>query len=133
MLSVHGATLLGIDAVPVEVEVRLQRGLMGKFLVEAKYSSDGIQGVRKEGAEARIRAISTLIESLGGSMESFYFAFGDTDAYVTVDLPDDETAAALALAVEASGLVSLTTTKLLTGSQVDMAFAKTVAYRAPGT
>jgi uncharacterized protein with GYD domain len=106
---------------------------MPKFLVEAKYSSEGIQGVRKEGAEARIRAISGLTGELGGSMESFYFAFGDVDAYVIVDLPDDETAAALAMAVEASGMVTMTTTKLLTGAQVDQALAKSVPYRAPGT
>ena len=106
---------------------------MPKFMVEVKYTSAGLQGVRKEGAGARIRAISTLAGQLGGSMESFYFSFGDVDAYVIVDLPDDETAAALAIAVDASGLVSITTTKLLTGEQVDQALAMSVPYRAPGT
>ena len=61
---------------------------MPKFMVEVKYTSAGLQGVRKEGAGARIRAISTLAGQLGGSMESFYFSFGDVDAYVIVDLPD---------------------------------------------
>ncbi|NUR10208.1 MAG: GYD domain-containing protein [Nocardioidaceae bacterium] len=105
---------------------------MPKFLFAASYKPEGLEGVRKEGADARIRAIEGLVADLGGKVESFYFAFGDVDAFVTVDLPDDETAAAMTLAVGASGLVTTTTTKLLTGAQIDQAFAKSVPYRAPG-
>jgi uncharacterized protein with GYD domain len=73
-----------------------------------------------------------VIESLGGALEAFYFAFGDVDAYVMVDLPDDETAAAVALAVSGSGAVATRTTKLLTAEQVDIAIGKGVPYRPPG-
>jgi uncharacterized protein with GYD domain len=40
-----------------------------------------------------------MATELGGSLESFHFAFGDVDAYVVVDLPDDEAAAAAAFTV----------------------------------
>lgn len=105
---------------------------MAKFMFAANYTSAGIEGVRAEGAQARIGAIASLIETLGGKLEAFYFAFGDVDAYVVVDLPDDETAAAVAMAVSGSGAVSTRTTKLLTATQVDAAIAKTVPYRPPG-
>jgi uncharacterized protein with GYD domain len=105
---------------------------MAKYMFAVSYTKQGLDGIRAEGAQARIGAIGKLIESIGGTLESFYFAFGDVDAYVVVDLPDDETAAALALAVSGSGAVSTRTTKLLTAAQVDAAIAKTVPYRPPG-
>jgi uncharacterized protein with GYD domain len=105
---------------------------MPKYMYAATYTKEGLDGVRAEGAEARVGAIRSLIGSLGGTLESFYFAFGEVDAYVVVDLPDDETAAAIGLAVSGSGVVSARTVKLLTGEQVDLAMAKTVPYRAPG-
>ena len=65
-------------------------------------------------------------------MEAFYFAFGEVDAYVLVDLPDDETAAAVSLAVTGSGAAETATIKLLTTDQIDAALAKSVPYRPPG-
>jgi uncharacterized protein with GYD domain len=73
-----------------------------------------------------------VIESLGGTLDGFYFAFGEVDAYAVVDLPDDETAAAVALAVSGSGAVTTRTIKLLTAEQVDVAIGKGVPYRPPG-
>ncbi len=64
--------------------------------------------------------------------ELFYLAFGDADAYVIADLPDNVTAAAGAAAVGSTGAVSVSTTVLLTPAEVDEAFAKTVDYRPPG-
>jgi uncharacterized protein with GYD domain len=49
-----------------------------------------------------------------------------------VDAPDNVTAAAVAMAVNASGLVSSRTTPLLTPEEVDQAAKKTVTYRGPG-
>src|SRR5438094_6380057 len=74
-------------------------GLMGKYLVIASYTPDGAQGLLKDGGSARRKAIKSLATSVGGKLESFYFAFGSDDAFVTLDIPDAASAAALGLAV----------------------------------
>jgi uncharacterized protein with GYD domain len=105
---------------------------MAKYLVQASYTLDGIKGVMKEGASSRKATIEKLTKSLGGSMEAFYFAFGDADVYVIVDLPNNETVAALSMAVNASGAVNVKTTVLMTVDEVDRATKITVNYRPPG-
>ncbi len=105
---------------------------MPKYLFKASYTPEGIRGAIKDGGTGRKKAATHLFESLGGTVESFYFAFGEADAYVIADLPDNETAAAGAAAVGSTGAVSVSTTVLLTPAQVDEAFAKTVDYRPPG-
>lgn len=74
-----------------------------------------------------------MIQGLNGKLEAFYYAFGDADAYVIVDAPDNVTAAAVSLAVNASGAVTTQTVVLLTPEEIDQAAKKTVAYRAPGS
>ena len=105
---------------------------MPKYLIAANYTKQGLDGLRSAGGQSRIDAIRSMTDGMGGSLESFYFAFGDADAYVTVDLPDDETAAAIALTVGGSGAATVRTTKLLTAAQVDAAIGKNVGYRPPG-
>jgi uncharacterized protein with GYD domain len=105
---------------------------MPKFLVQANYKADGLKGLLKEGGTGRRKAVEQMAASFGGRVEAFYFAFGDTDAFVVVDAPDNVTAAAVALAVNASGVVRATTTPLLTPEEVDQATKKSVKYRAPG-
>jgi uncharacterized protein with GYD domain len=104
---------------------------MAKYLWKVSYNTEGIRGVMKEGATGRHAFIEKMTSDLDGELEAFYFAFGDTDAFVIADLPDDETAAAVALAVAAAGVASIETVKLLTAEQVDRARKVTVAYRAP--
>lgn len=105
---------------------------MAKYLLEVTYTAEGIKGVKSEGGTAREAAASTLCESLGGKIESFYFAFGSTDVYVVVDFPDDVSAAAAALTVAAGGGATVRTVVLLTPAEVDGAAAKPATYRAPG-
>jgi uncharacterized protein with GYD domain len=105
---------------------------MPKYLVEASYTADGIHGLLNDGGSKRRTAVNVLMKSLGGSVEAFYYAFGETDVYVIVDAPDNATAAAVSLAVSASGAVALKTTPLLTPEEIDQAAKKTVEYRAPG-
>jgi len=45
-------------------------------------------------APSRLAAATELIEGVGGKIESFYFAFGGTDAFVVADLPDEVSAMA---------------------------------------
>lgn len=105
---------------------------MPKFLFETMYSVDGVKGLQSGGGSARREAIGALAEGLGGKLESFHFAFGERDAYVIAELPDNETATAIALAVNASGAVNIKTTVLLTPEEVDEAARRSVDYRPPG-
>ncbi len=105
---------------------------MPKFLFEASYTLDGIKGVQSAGGTRRRDAVAQVAESVGGKVESFYFAFGDRDAYVILDLPDNESAAAVALTVNAAGGATVRTVVLLTPDEVDAAAKRSVDYRPPG-
>lgn len=105
---------------------------MPKFLIEASYTLEGVKGLRSAGGTSRRDAVAHTLESVGGSLEHFYFAFGDNDAYVIADLPDSEAAAALALTVNAAGGATTKTVLLLTPEQVDDAAKRSVDYRPPG-
>jgi uncharacterized protein with GYD domain len=106
---------------------------MPKFLIEASYTLDGVKGVQSAGGTSRRDAVAQLAESVGGRLESFHFGFGDRDAYVIVDLPDNESAAAVALTVNASGGATARTIVLLTPEEVDAAAKRSVDYRPPGS
>jgi len=105
---------------------------MPKYLFEAHYSADGAKGLVKEGGTGRRSAIARMAESVGGKLESLYFAFGGVDAYATIDLPDNGSAAAVALAVSQAGAVTTRTVVLLTPEEIDAAGKKAVDYRPPG-
>jgi len=107
---------------------------MSKYLVKATYSPEGARGVISGGGgTARVDAIRDLLESVGGSVESFYFAFGGSDAYVTVDAPDNVAVAALAMTIGASGSVTaLETVVLLSADEIDEAARRSPRYRPPG-
>jgi uncharacterized protein with GYD domain len=105
---------------------------MAKYLVNASYLKEGVKGLVKDGGSGRKASVTKMVEGLGGKVESFYYAFGETDVFVVVDVPDAATAAALSMAVNASGAVRTTLTPLLTVEEVDAACKKTVSYKAPG-
>ena len=106
---------------------------MPKYLIQAVYTPEGVEGVRSKGGVSRREAVADAVRSLGGQLESFHFGFGDHDAYVIVDLPDNEAAAAIVLTVNAGGGVRAKTTVLLTPEQVDDAARRSVEYRPPGS
>jgi uncharacterized protein with GYD domain len=91
-----------------------------------------VKGLIKEGGTGCRAAVEKLAKSVGGALEAFYFAFGETDAYVLVDLPDNASAAAVALTVSAAGSAKVKTTVLMTPEEVDAATKKTPTYRSPG-
>ena len=105
---------------------------MARYLFSASSSTDGVRGVLKEGGSARRNAIGKGIEALGGNMEAFYLTFGKADAIVIAEVPDNTTAAALSLAVSASGGAEVHTTVLLTSEEIDAAAGLSVSYRPPG-
>lgn len=106
---------------------------MAKFLFKASYTTEGVKGVASGGGSARVAALTKLFEDNGGKIEGFYFAFGETDAYVFGDLPDNETATAVALTVNASGAAAVTTVPLITPEEVDAAGQRSIDYRPPGS
>ena len=105
---------------------------MPKYLIEASYTREGIEGVMRVGGSSRVAAVEEAVRSVGGELESFHFAFGDHDAIVIVEAPDNEAAAAIALTVNAAGGAVSKTTVLLTPEEVDAAAERSVAYAAPG-
>ncbi|HLX88471.1 MAG TPA: GYD domain-containing protein [Acidimicrobiales bacterium] len=106
---------------------------MAKYLLQVSFTLDGIRGVGAQGGSARRDAAEEAIQSVGGKLEAFYFAFGETDVFVVADLPDNKSAAALVLHVTAAGGASVRTVPLLTPQEIDAAVAQPVAYRPPGT
>jgi uncharacterized protein with GYD domain len=105
---------------------------MAKYLFMASYTVEGAKGVLKDGGTKRRAAIEQVAKSLGGKLEAFYYAFGDTDAYVIVDLPDHASTAAASLAVAASGAARVKTVVLMTPEEMDQATKKNAGYRPPG-
>jgi uncharacterized protein with GYD domain len=105
---------------------------MPKYLLKVNYNANGVKGVLKEGGSGRREAATQLIESLGGKLESFYFAWGDVDVYAVADMPDEASAAAAALAVSAGGGATCSTVVLIDQAEIDSASQKTANYRPPG-
>ena len=106
---------------------------MPKYLIEASYTNEGIKGVRSAGGSSRRDAVKAMVEGVGGKLDSFHFGFGEHDAYVIAELPNNEAATAVALTVNASGGATVKTTVLLTPEEVDSAAQQSVDYRAPGS
>jgi uncharacterized protein with GYD domain len=105
---------------------------MPKYLFQATYIGEGLKGLLKEGGSKRRETVEQMIKGMGGTLEGYYFAFGEYDSFVIVDLPDNVSTTALSLIVNASAAVKVKTTVLLTPEEVDQATKKSVDYRPPG-
>jgi len=99
---------------------------MPKYLVQGSYTADGAKGLLKDGGSKRRAAVEEMAKSYGGKVEAFYYALGDSDVFVIIDGPDNVTAVAASLAVNAVGAVRLKTTPLLTAEEMDQAAKKGV-------
>ena len=106
---------------------------MPKYLVQASYIGAGVQGLRKEGGTARRAVVEKACSSVGGKLDAFYYAFGESDVVTIMDLPDNVTAAGVALLVAASGTIDIKTTVLLTPEEIDAAVKVGGDYRPPGS
>ena len=105
---------------------------MPRFMVTGSYTSEGLKGLLKEGGSGRRKAVETAVKSMGGHLEAYYFAFGDHDVVSIVDVPDNVTAAALAIGIASTGTVATRTTVLLTPEEIDEATKKTLSFRPAG-
>lgn len=105
---------------------------MSKYLFQVSYTAQGAKSLLEGGGVKRRAAAEQAARSIGGTIESFYFAFGDADAFVIADVPDHASASALSLAVAASGGAHCKTIVLMTPEEVDQAAKKPLAYTGPG-
>jgi uncharacterized protein with GYD domain len=131
---------------------------MAKYLAQISYTVEGAKGLIKEGGSKRLEAVEQLtkdlsppavqlpltmsfcsmeavdhlVKGVGGTLEAFYYAFGDYDLIIIMELPDNASAAALSLAVTASGASKVRTTVLLSPEEIDQATKKSFNYRPPG-
>jgi uncharacterized protein with GYD domain len=105
---------------------------MPKFLIKGNYTAEGLQGLRKDKASGREKAVATACAALGGKLETFYYALGDDDLFVTVDLPSHVEVASICVAVGASGMFRTCSVPLLTVAEMDKALSEGTNYRPPG-
>ena len=106
---------------------------MPRYLIRASYSVDGVRGLLSLGGTARRDAVREAIESVGGRMESFSFAFGSDDVIILCEMPSHASAAAVSLVASAGGGLSRTsTTVLLEPEEIDEASQKAPRYTPPG-
>src|SRR3954451_380979 len=106
---------------------------MPKYLLHVNYTPDGVKGLLAKGGSARKAAAAAAAKSAGGKVESFYFAFGETDVYVVAEMPDNAAAAALAWTVSGGGGATVSTTVQLSPGKIDKAAATNVKYKPPGS
>ncbi len=105
---------------------------MKKYLVKGKYTPEGTKGLIQEGGSSRKTSIEKMLAEMDGKVESFYYAFGEDDVYLIVELPDDISGTAVILKVNATGMVRISMTPLFEPADIDAASKKTVHYMAPG-
>jgi uncharacterized protein with GYD domain len=100
--------------------------VMPKYLVEGRYTSEGVKGLVREGSLRRRDDIAKMIESAGGKLETLYFAFGDADFFIIYDAPDNIPAAALSVVANQSGFVTSKIIALMTADEMEQAIRKSM-------
>lgn len=105
---------------------------MPKFMIAGSYTPQGMQGVKKDKASGRQKAIAAVCSEMGGKLDAIYFALGEDDVYVIVDMPSVAAISSLCVAVGSSGMVKTRTVPLLTVAEMDAALDSNVKYRPPG-
>jgi len=105
---------------------------MPKYLFQLSYSTEGFKAVLKDGGTKRRELTEQFMKELGGSVEAYYFAFGDDDVYIIADVPSNVAAAAASVSVNAGGVVKAKTTVLLAPEEIDQATKMTDNSSPPG-
>lgn len=105
---------------------------MANYMFRTRYTQSGLQGLLREGGTGRREALRQTVEGMGGKLEGFYYAMGDDDLILIAEIPDEVTAAAIALNIAAAGALEVSTTVLLSPETIDEAVNKSVPYRLPG-
>lgn len=106
---------------------------MSYYLIQASYTSQAIAAMVKN-PQDRAAAVRPMIEKAGGKLHGLWFTFGDTDIVAIAEMPNNISAAAISMAIGASGVMSsYRSTALMTpGEAVEaMQQAAAVTYQAP--
>ena len=107
---------------------------MPHYLLQAAYTTEAWAAMTKN-PQNRTETVQSLIETLGGRLESAYLCFGEYDSIVIAEFPDDQTAATFSIRAAAAGhLKALRTTPLLTPEEGlgAMGRAGSLDYPVPG-
>ena len=106
---------------------------MPRYLIQASYTAAAAAAFVSN-PQDRVAGVAAILKKLGGKLVSFDFCLGEHDVIAVFEAPDDSTAAALALAVNAPGhLSSYRTTRLLSPKEFLAAQEKArgLSYKAP--
>ncbi len=106
---------------------------MSYYLIQASYTAPAIAAMVKN-PQDRAAAVRPMIEKAGGKLHGLWFAFGETDIVAIAEMPNNVSAAAIAMAIGATGTMSTyRSTPLMTpGEAVEaMQKAAAVSYSAP--
>ena len=106
---------------------------MPYYLVQAAYTPQSMAAL-VQSPQDRPRMVRSVIEKLGGTVESFWLAFGDYDVVLIVQMPNEQTMAAFSMAASAGGgLRAIRTTPLITWEEGVLAMkqAGEAGYRPP--
>ena len=109
---------------------------MPKFVSFFTYTPEAWKAMT-ENPQDRASHARSLVESVGGKLECFYWMSGKFDGLLIADLPDDQSAAALAVVVKSSGALKEYETHVVTSTDQAPALLKKAqaaakAYRPPG-
>lgn len=107
---------------------------MAKYLLQVTYTSEA-WATQIQNPQNRVEVIQAVLERLGGRLECAYYAFGEYDAVAIIEMPDNVSMAASALAFAAGGAQkTIRTTPLLTieAGVEAMRKASSTGYRPPG-
>jgi uncharacterized protein with GYD domain len=108
---------------------------MPRYMIQGGYAAEAWAGMVQK-PEDRTGVVRAAAESLGGKLESIYFTFGQDDFVVIVEMPDNVSAAAISIAVGATGRYrNLRTIPLITPDEMvrSLQSAGKVNFRAAGT
>lgn len=106
---------------------------MAIYMVQASYAPQAVASMVKT-PQDRAAAIKPMIEGMGGKLHDLWFCFGEYDIVAIAELPNNITAAAMAMAIGSSGAMSsYRTTPLMTSSDAKKAMQKAggLGYKAP--
>jgi len=108
---------------------------MAHYMLQFRYSQTAVKAMVDK-PQDRAAAAKAAMEGFGGELLQFYFTFGEFDGVVICDLPDNTSAAAVVMAIAATGgFAHAQTTVLLTAKEAEAAMHKAhdtkTAYKPP--
>lgn len=106
---------------------------MSYYLIQASYTGPAIAAMIKN-PQDRAAAVRPMIEKAGGKLHGLWFTFGESDVVAIAEMPNNVSAAALSMAIGASGAMSsYRSTPLMTSGEAVEAMQKAgaVSYPAP--